>query len=72
MRYYPKAGIKTIEGLIITHAHMDAIGGCDDLRDVQILKKVFDDEGKFKGWLGKGPLPIYTDPHTGSALTKMV
>ena len=33
--------------------------GFDDLRDLQPLKRVFDDEGKFSAWECETPLPIY-------------
>lgn len=40
---FPKYGIRAIDGLLITHGHMDAIGGLDDLRDISPLS----------------PLPVY-------------
>ncbi|MBN4064615.1 MBL fold metallo-hydrolase [Dehalococcoides mccartyi] len=33
MNWFPKFGVQTIDGLVITHAHADAVGGFDDLRD---------------------------------------
>ena len=42
--------IQTIEALIITHEHADAIMGMDDLRDVQ----------------GKDVLPVFCSQHTAS------
>lgn len=33
LRWFPTYGIRTIDAVIITHSHADAIGGLDDLRD---------------------------------------
>ena len=33
LNFFPKNNVTSIDGLIITHAHADAIGGLDDLRD---------------------------------------
>ncbi|CAJ2663607.1 unnamed protein product [Trifolium pratense] len=33
LRWFPEFGIRTIDAVIITHSHADAIGGLDDLRD---------------------------------------
>ncbi|KAJ4848082.1 hypothetical protein Tsubulata_026722 [Turnera subulata] len=33
LRWFPEFGLRTIDAVIITHSHADAIGGLDDLRD---------------------------------------
>ncbi|KAI4355500.1 hypothetical protein L6164_004266 [Bauhinia variegata] len=33
LQWFPAFGIRTIDAVIITHSHADAIGGLDDLRD---------------------------------------
>ncbi|CAM8891364.1 unnamed protein product [Rhodiola kirilowii] len=33
LRWFPTLGIRTIDAVVITHSHADAIGGLDDLRD---------------------------------------
>eukprot|EP00475_Leptophrys_vorax_P018279 TRINITY_DN2492_c0_g1_i3.p1 TRINITY_DN2492_c0_g1~~TRINITY_DN2492_c0_g1_i3.p1 ORF type:complete len:309 (+),score=65.97 TRINITY_DN2492_c0_g1_i3:148-1074(+) len=35
IRNFPNHGITGVNNIILTHAHMDAIGGLDDLREVQ-------------------------------------
>lgn len=50
---FRKAGVKTIDSVILTHNHTDAIGGLDDLRDVQ-------QRGTH--------IPVYADAQTGDML----
>ncbi|KAF6157156.1 hypothetical protein GIB67_041617 [Kingdonia uniflora] len=33
LRWFPVFGLRTIDAVVITHSHADAIGGLDDLRD---------------------------------------
>ncbi|KAG9132041.1 hypothetical protein Leryth_017818 [Lithospermum erythrorhizon] len=33
LKWFPSYGVRTIDAVIITHSHADAIGGLDDLRD---------------------------------------
>jgi len=33
LHWFPKYDVQTIDALVITHAHQDAVGGFDDLRD---------------------------------------
>ena len=33
MAWFPKFSVQTIDALVITHSHADAVGGLDDLRD---------------------------------------
>ncbi len=33
MQWFPKYAVETIDALVITHSHADAVGGMDDLRD---------------------------------------
>ena len=40
MNCFPKYGITTVNTILITHGHADAIGGLDDVRDLQNFMKV--------------------------------
>lgn len=33
IEWFPKMGVTTLDGVILTHQHADAVGGLDDLRD---------------------------------------
>ena len=33
IEWFPKVGVTTLDGVILTHQHADAVGGLDDLRD---------------------------------------
>jgi phosphoribosyl 1,2-cyclic phosphodiesterase len=35
MRFFPRLGVQTIDAVVLTHGHADAILGLDDLRDIQ-------------------------------------
>jgi len=45
IRWFPERGITSLDGIILTHEHMDAVGGLDDVRgfqkwkDMQALKE---------------------------------
>lgn len=54
MRHLPSLGVKTVNAVVLTHGHADAILGLDDLRDIQ------DGEG-----LGDSPaVPVYLSEKT--------
>ena len=35
LRWLPKSGVRTLDAIVLTHEHMDAIGGLDDVRGFQ-------------------------------------
>lgn len=54
MRHLPPLGVKTVNAVVLTHGHADAILGLDDLRDIQ------DGEG-----LGDSPaMPVFLSEKT--------
>ena len=56
MRLLPRHGIRTLDALLLTHAHADAIHGLDDIRD-------FQQQGtRHLSWLP--PLPCYASAKT--------
>ena len=44
MRALPRLGVSTVDALLLTHDHADAIFGLDDLRDLQQQSEVTDPE----------------------------
>ena len=55
LRWFPEHGIATLDAIILTHHHMDAVGGLDDVRGFQKVKA--------RGTFHKAPqmisMPIY-------------
>eukprot|EP01134_Creolimax_fragrantissima_P002755 CFRG2755T1 len=39
IRHFPKLGVETVDAIVLTHGHADAILGLDDARDIQIGSK---------------------------------
>jgi phosphoribosyl 1,2-cyclic phosphodiesterase len=73
MNNFPKYGISSINSIFITHGHSDAIGGLDDIRDLQsfqIVKSIDKFTNKetegFK--IVSGILPIYARKETHNTL----
>jgi phosphoribosyl 1,2-cyclic phosphodiesterase len=63
MRFFPQLGVETIDAVVLTHGHADAIMGLDDLRDIQDLAK--------SGGMSKGtgdpalsPMPVHLNEAT--------
>jgi phosphoribosyl 1,2-cyclic phosphodiesterase len=56
IRLLPRHGIRTLDALLLTHAHADAIHGLDDIRDFQ------QQGARHLDWLP--PLPVYTNANT--------
>ena len=55
LRWFPEHGIATLDAIILTHHHMDAVGGLDDVRGFQKVKA--------QGTFGKPPQMIPMPVH---------
>ena len=55
-------GIRRVDAVLITHDHQDALGGADDLRDLQMFDRV--PNGDAEGFLCKRKLPFYLTQKT--------
>ena len=67
LKSLPKLGISSIDALLLTHDHADAIFGLDDLRDLQVQTEVIDETtGKLRGYrvAGAGTMRILSNKAT--------
>lgn len=58
LRWFPRYNVNSLQGVVITHDHADAIFGMDDLRLAQDYKEVWTDE-KLK--IEREPLPLFSN-----------
>ena len=64
LKNFPRLNISTIDALLLTHGHADAMMGLDDLRDLQIVSEVREN-GKPVGYASKtGPIRIISNAAT--------
>ncbi|CAJ1965770.1 unnamed protein product [Cylindrotheca closterium] len=56
LRWFPIHNIQSLDAIVITHHHMDAAGGADDLRNFQLVDQ---DVYQKTGQLVRLPTPVY-------------
>ena len=56
LRWFPEHGIATLDAIILTHHHMDAAGGLDDVRGFQKVKSLGTSFGKPPQMV---PMPVH-------------
>ena len=64
LRWFRKFGVKGIDALLLTHGHADAVGGIDDLRDLQVVVPRIDGKGHVVSFAIENALPIYLNQDT--------
>lgn len=74
MNFFPKYGITTVSSIFITHGHADAIGGLDDVRDLQNFIKVkcidkFNNQETQGFKVVSGILPIFARKETHETIS---
>jgi len=56
LRWFPQYDIQSLDAIVVTHHHMDAAGGADDLRNFQSIdRKVYKETGRIQ----RLPTPVY-------------
>jgi len=58
LRWFPRFHVNSVDGVVITHDHSDAVIGMDDLRLTQVYKEVWTDK-KLK--ISREPLPLFSN-----------
>lgn len=53
LRWFPQYNVASIDAIVLTHPHMDAAAGLDDVRGVQYYH--YDEQGRFQA----EPMPLY-------------
>eukprot|EP01066_Platyproteum_vivax_P010146 Platyproteum_vivax@DN4517_c0_g1_i2.p1 len=66
LRVFSQQKITKIDAVLLTHDHADAIGGIDDLRDVQEFE--FDSKDGHKVYVPKDKMPCYLSKHTYNSI----
>ena len=74
LRWFPKHGVKSVDAVLVTHGHADAVGGMDELREfTSFIKEKGADRSKpkdrvalvKKGFFGLSKeLPVYLNQET--------
>ena len=64
LRWFPQYKVKGIDALLLTHGHADAMGGIDDLRDLQIVNYELDEHGQISEFKIAKELPVYLNQAT--------
>lgn len=64
LQHFPPRGLKRVHALILTHAHMDAIGGLDDTREIIPAVSVRDESTHYGYRTREGALRVLCDNDT--------
>jgi len=64
LRWFPRHDVSGIDALLLTHGHADAIGGIDDLRDLQPILPQIGEGGEIVDFLRPKELPIFLNKAT--------
>ncbi|KAL0592504.1 hypothetical protein ABG067_000068 [Albugo candida] len=64
LRLFPKLQIDTIDAILLTHDHADAIFGLDDIREVQSFHEEIDPITKESLKVSSGALPVFCNKET--------
>lgn len=64
LQHFPPRGLQRVHALILTHAHMDAIGGLDDTREIIPAVSVRDESTHYGYRTREGALRVLCDEET--------
>ena len=64
LRWFPRFNVRGIDALLLTHGHADAVGGIDDLRDLQIVNYEIGADGQISQFKIAKELPVYLNQAT--------
>ena len=69
MRHFPLLGINTINAIVLTHGHADAVLGLDDARDIQSSGSYI--VNGVKKWKPPEPTPVFLNQDTMNVCKKV-
>lgn len=71
LRHFPRLGVESVDAIVLTHGHADAVLGLDDARDIQRgAERIVAEDGSVT-WGEVTPTPVYLNEDTMAVCRKV-